>query len=317
MNEIKRAVITGATGMIGLALIEYLQSINIEVTALIRPGSEKRNRLKDFKKLKITEMDLSCLKAEGLPESDAFFHLGWEGTFGASRNDMYLQNRNIRYTLDAVKMAEELGCHVFIGAGSQAEYGRAAAQGEQKLSAETPVFPETGYGMAKLCAGQMSREYCRRLGIRHEWVRILSVYGPYDTEKTMVMSTIRKLLSGERPVFSKGEQRWDYLYAADAARALYCIANKGSDGAVYPLGSGKEKPLYEYIKTIRDMVNKKAELGIGELPYGENQVMFLCAETTSLAGDTGFVPEISFEEGIARTVEWCRNEYIHRNKAHG
>ena len=55
--------------------------------------------------------------------------------------------------MDAVNLAHRLGCEFFIGAGSQAEYGRV----EGKLNAQVPTNPENGYGMAKLCAGQMSR----------------------------------------------------------------------------------------------------------------------------------------------------------------
>ena len=97
-----------------------------------------------------------------------------QGTTGAARNDMPLQTRNIASALQAAELAAKLGCNTFVGAGSQAEYGRT----EQLLSPETPVFPENGYGMAKLCAGQMSRIRCQELGIKHVWVRILSVYGP-------------------------------------------------------------------------------------------------------------------------------------------
>ena len=215
---------------------------------------------------------------------------------------MPLQNKNISYTLDAVKLAKRLGCQVFVGAGSQAEYGR-VPEG-QKLSAKTPAFPENGYGIAKLAAGQMSRIFCEEVGMRHIWIRILSVYGAWDTEKTMVMSAIDTLLNGGRPVFSPGEQLWDYLYAKDAARALYLAAKSGKSGSIYPLGSGQVRPLKDYIESIRKAANPSGELGIGELPYAQNQVMYLCADIEELTKDTGFVPEYTFEEGICETVAW-------------
>ena len=65
---------------------------------------------------------------------------------------MELQNNNVKYALQAVKAAKELGCTRFVGAGSQAEYGRV----EGTLTPDTPAFPENGYGIAKLCAGQMT-----------------------------------------------------------------------------------------------------------------------------------------------------------------
>ncbi len=308
MNQIiKRAVLTGSTGMIGMALVEYLLGQEVSVTVLIRPNSPKRGQFPESDKLTILEVDLSNLPSiENLQHAkepiDAFFHLGWEGTFGASRDDMYQQNLNIKYTLDAVHLAKRLGCHVFVGTGSQAEYGRV----EGKLHKSTATFPENGYGIAKLCAGQMSKIECKKVGIRHEWVRILSVYGPKDGYDTMIMSGIKKLIKGERPSFSKGEQLWDYLYVKDAARALYLIALKGKDGAIYPLGSGQARPLKDYILLLASAVDSKAEIGIGELPYRENQVMYLCADISELTEDTGFMPEVSFEDGIKETIKWCK-----------
>ena len=54
---------------------------------------------------------------------DVFYHFGWDGTYGESRQDLYLQNSNVKYTLDAVNLAKFLNCRVFIGAGSQSEFG--------------------------------------------------------------------------------------------------------------------------------------------------------------------------------------------------
>jgi len=309
-KEIKRAVITGATGMIGVALSEYLLKQGIEVTALVRKGSKKTERLFKHPGLQKVELDLTelseeeALLASGVlgKQQDIFFHLGWEGTFGDCRNDMYLQNNNIRYTLDAVRLAHRLECKIFVGAGSQAEYGRT----EETLSASTPTFPENGYGIAKLAAGQMSRILCQSLGMRHEWARILSIYGPYDTENTMVMSAIRKISEKQVPEFSKGEQLWDYLYVKDAVRALYLIGENGRDGMIYPIGSGTSRHLSEYIFAIRDSMDKEAKVLLGAIPYSNNQVMHLCADISELTRDTGFVPEYTFEEGIKETVQWYR-----------
>lgn len=308
-TKIKKAVITGATGMVGVTLADFLLKRGIEVLCIIRPNSSKKRQLPSHKHLSVLECDLKDLKkaAEWIEEEqDAFFHLGWDGAFGQARNDMYLQNKNIEYTLNAVELAKILHCKVFLGAGSQAEYGRVS--GEVRISPKTPAFPENGYGMAKLCAGQMSRILCKKYGIRHEWIRILSLYGPYDIPQTMVMSGIYDLLEGKRPCYTKGEQMWDYLYSEDAVQALYLTAEQGKDGSVYCLGSGNVRPLADYICAIRDAVDPLSEVGLGELPYPEKQVMYLCADISNLTEDTGFVPEVPFEEGIRRTVAWCREK---------
>lgn len=310
--RMKKVILTGGTGMIGHALIECLLCKNIEVTLLVRRNSNRIRLLPHDKRIMIVECDLSQMTNINLPDDkyDAFFHLGWAGTYGDARNDMYLQNRNILYTLDAVNLAHRLGCKVFVGAGSQAEYGRVY---EEKLTPFTPVVPENGYGIAKLCAGQMSRVMAQNYGMRHVWFRILSVYGCYDGEQTLIMSSIIKMSAGKSPEYTLAEQRWDYLYCEDAAEALYLGAQKGVDGAVYCLGSGQIRKLREYIEIIRDAINPSIELRFGERPYADKQVMYLCADISNLYTDTGFEPKYSFYDGIQKTLEWYRGRINEKN----
>lgn len=299
----KSAIITGATGSIGTALIEQLISKNIEVLVFCRENSKRNTNIPDnplVTKRKCSLEDLSSVENDTGKNYDVFYHFGWDGTTGSARNDMYLQNRNIRYTLDAVNVAEKFGCKRFIGAGSQAEYGRV----DGILTPDTPTFPEMGYGIGKLCAGQMSRVLCEEKKIIHIWTRILSVYGPCDGASSMVMSTIRKLLKGEKPSFTKGEQLWDYLYSKDAAKAMYLLGEKGISGKTYCIGSGTTQTLKEYIETIKNQINPNADMGYGEIPYSEKQVMHLCADIENLVKDTGFEADYSFEEGIKETIEW-------------
>lgn len=307
-RNIQTAVVTGPTGAIGIALCEKLLRENVTVYAVCRPGS---SRIKDLPKaaaLHVVECDAKELatlpqKMEGV-SVDAFFHFAWAHTIGQGRNDMPAQIENIQSTIDAVRAAKALGCQVFLGAGSQAEYGRV----EGLLKSDTPAFPENGYGMAKLCAGQMSRVEAKALDIDHVWVRILSVYGPHDGPMTMISGTIRKLLAGERPALTAGVQRWDYLYAGDAADAFYLAACHGRNGAVYPLGSGQAMPLKDYIIQMRDAIDPTLPLGLGEVPYGPLQVMHLQADISALQADTGFVPKTPFAEGIRRTMDWVKRE---------
>ena len=300
-----KAVITGATGAVGMALIRELSAMGAEILVLCRSGSARSQRIPDTDNVKKLDCSLDKMSELELDEKyDAFFHLAWEGTTGESRNDMLLQNRNVKHTLDAVALASRLGCKVFVGAGSQAEYGRV----EGDLNAATPAFPENGYGMAKLCAGQMSRVMCAQLGIRHIWTRILSVYGEYDGENSLISFAIGKALAGERASFTAGEQVWDYLYSGDAAKAMIALAERGRDGGIYCLGSGKKRLLREYLEVLRDTANPDAELGLGDRPYPDKQVMYLCADISDLVSDTGYTPETLFEDGIKKTIEWYKNK---------
>jgi nucleoside-diphosphate-sugar epimerase len=292
----KRVIISGSTGAIGMALLSKLINENVEILVLCRRDSKRTNQIPDNPLIYIDYCNLSefgSYQNTTGKSYDVFYHFAWDGTFGNTRNDMYLQNKNVKYALDAVQLAKRFGCKTFIGAGSQAEYGRV----EAALTPDTPTFPENGYGIAKLCAGQMTRILCQQLGIKHIWVRILSIYGPYDGVDTMIMSTIHKLLRSEVPKFTKCDQIWDYLYSDDAANAFFMIANHGSHGKTYVLGSGEEKPLKEYIYELRDSINPMLDIDLGAIPYNDNQVMYLSADIDELK-KIGFIPSVGFKEGI-------------------
>ncbi len=297
----KRVIISGATGAIGTALIGNLIGNNVEILIISRKNSKRLSVIPKNRLISIKYCDLDeykNLQNDTGKTYDVFYHFAWTGTFGDSRNDMYIQNKNVEYSLVAVEIAKRFGCHTFIGAGSQAEYGRV----EGVLTPSTPVFPENGYGMAKLCAGQMTREYAHKLGLKHIWMRILSIYGPNDGAQTMVMSTINKLKNGEEAQFTKGEQLWDYLYSGDAAEAFRLIGERGVDGKIYILGSGVARPLYEYINIIGECLEAKELLKIGDLPYSDRQVMHLCADITELKRDTGWLPQTKFSDGIKKIL---------------
>lgn len=301
----KRVIITGPTGAIGIALIQKMIECEVEVVAVCHVGSKRIERIPKSNLVKTVECNLEEIsKLSDILDKqyDVFYHFAWACTTGADRDNVDAQLDNLKYTIDAVEVASRLGCKKFIGAGSQAEYGRV----EGKLEAKTPTFPENGYGIAKLAAGQLSRLRCEQLGMEHVWTRILSVYGPYDGEKSMIMSFVRKMLQGEKPSCTKGEQIWDYLYSKDAANAFYLIGLKGIHGKTYCLGSGKGMPLREYIEIMRNEINPKQEIGFGDIPYSKKQVMYLCADIEDLKKDTGFECMYSFEEGIKETVYWCK-----------
>lgn len=312
----ENAVITGATGMIGAHIAKVLVDSGVNVTAIIRPMSEKMRNLSEVLsiseqpgkgRLQIVECnlwELSSLRDKLGWEHDTFFHFGWGYTFGKGRNDASKQAANIDATLDAVHLAYESGCKTFVGAGSQAEYGIVSG----KLSDELPKDPITGYGIAKLAAGRLSALECKNLGIKHNWGRILSCYGPGDNDYTMVMSAVRSMLRGERMQFTPAEQVWDYIYAEDCARAFIAIAERGIDQKSYTIGSGQQRLLRDYIYAIRDAIDPTLDVGIGEREYNPDQVMHLVADTTDLIADTGYTPDTSFEDGIRKTVEWAKNE---------
>ena len=303
------AVVNGSLGTIGIALVKQLLAKGVKVYAVAWPPEDERlNRIPEGAEVVLCDMrEASRLRGLIPGPVDAFFHLAWMGPIGAGREDMLLQTQNIRCAIEANETARALGAQVFVGVGSQAEYGRI----EGDVKADAPCFPTSGYGMAKLCAGEMTRSVSHKLGMRHVWARVISVFGAYDGPLTVISVILDKLLKGEKPALTAGEQQWDYIYADDAADALICMAENGKDGGIYPVGSGQCRPLREYFEILRDAVDPDLSLGLGELPYPPGQVMRLRADIGPLRQDTGFEPKYTFEEAAKIVVKAYRERTAH------
>lgn len=303
----KKMVVTGATSMIGIALINIaLQDLSMQkIYAVVRPDTKKVDRLPTDSRITIIECDVCDYNK--LPElildtCDVFFHLAWPrtATYEENYEQILFKCRNIQTVMEAIRAAAAMGCNKFVGAGSQSEYG---VDYVGKLSPETPCNPVRADGVIHLAAGQLARILASKLEMSCSWVRIFSIYGQYDRPNSLISSTIAKLKSGERCSFTPAQQKWDFLAAEDAGRAFYLIGEKASGNNVYCLGSGETKPLREYIEIIRDIISPETKLGFGEVPYPKNPIMNLCADITTLQHDVGWFPVIGFEQGIRMLCE--------------
>lgn len=281
--------------MIGSAIVREALKQDYEITCIVRKNSSRIKNIPQDSRVHIVDADISEYKNLGLKEKyDIFMHLAWNKTTVGGRDDVDSQLKNIEYTLDAVRLAQRCGCSVFIGAGSQAEYGVQTVP----LSPDLPVDPESGYGIAKYTAGKLSSLLCSQLGIRFNWMRILSVYGKHDGENTLVSYCIRELKNDRSPELTKCEQIWDYLNCDDAARAFLAVAERGIDGKFYPLGSGNGRKLSDYIEDIKQIVNPEVRINFGKKEYYPHQPMYLVADVGELENDTGWKAKSRFLDEI-------------------
>ena len=221
----KNVVITGATSFIGVHIIkEYLKN-NCNVIAVVRPNSKKIDRLPKSDYLTIIEIGME--EIEKLKDKvknkkiDVFYHLAWDGVRVPYRDDVILQNKNYRCAINAMKVAKSLACDIFIGSGSQAEYGRCV--GEINETYETR--PTTEYGKAKLMAYEKLKIMAKENNMKFIWTRIFSVYGIYDYQGTLIMSALDKMKRNEIIPLTQCIQSWDFIYVEDVARAMYLLAS--------------------------------------------------------------------------------------------
>ena len=115
-------------------------------------------------------------------------------------------------------------------------------------------------------------------------------------------------MAGREPQLSGGDQVWDFVYLRDTAQALLALLEKGHDGEIYLIGSGKTRKLKDFLMEVRDAINPTLSLGLGKVPYGPGTVMHLGGNIAKIKKDTGWRPATPFEEGIRETIEWVRKE---------
>lgn len=231
----KKIVVTGATSMLGVATIEECLRNDIEVVAVVHRNSKNFYRLPQSARLQIIEANLDELNEvqPDFNDADVFYHFAWASTSHAGRINVDVQESNVRYTLDAVRLAERCGCRKFVFAGSQAEYGLS----DKPLNRDTPIRPVTAYGVSKFAAGKLAEMLCESLGITFVWTRIVSVYGVNDSPNTLISYVIDSFKNEVSPVLTGCEQVWDYLYVDDAARAFRLLGQCPTYG-VYVIGGG-------------------------------------------------------------------------------
>ena len=299
-----RVVVTGATSMIGVALIKECIKNSDQVLAIVRKGTKRLNRLPKSDLLSVEYAglnDLDSVCGDGRTY-DVFYHFAWDHTIKEERDNPLLQEENIRTMLSAVQLANRLGCSKFVSAGSQAEYGIK----QEKIGPDTKAEPIIAYGMAKLAANYLCKRLCNQLGITYIWTRIFSVYGCNDNSNTMIDYAIKQFQRGQVAEFSSATQKWNYLFEDDAGMMFYLLGKMSVEEGVYCIASNETKPLKEYIEEMRDSYPGRAECVFDKNAPGK--VVTLDVDITKTTKAINYVPKVSFNEGIKRVIEFTERE---------
>ena len=304
----KKALVTGANGFVGSALVRDLLKNGVEVIALDREGCN--NNIPDSTGVTFVPFELSGLSAAGddLKKygADTFFHLAWAGMNGPTRGDPQIQMRNAMWTVDALRTAKEIGCGRFVAAGSIMEYetySAVMAQGNK------PGINYV-YGASKLAARSMCACLGAQLGIDVVWAEISNAYGPGELSPRLINSTLRKIIAGEPLQFTSGTQNYDFVYIDDVARAFRLIGESGKPFHHYMIGSSNAKPLREFLLEIKEAVAPDREFQFGDVPFTGTNLPLSAFDCTMLREDTGFIPEVAFSDGIRRTMDWLEKNQI-------
>ncbi len=297
----KNVFITGATSFIGVNLIDKLVTRNYNIIAIIRPNSKNKYKLDKYN-IKIIELNNNDIVK--LPElinekCDIFFHLSWDGTRGSTRDNVKLQEQNYLNSIKALETAKKMGCEIFVSSGSQAEYGLH----EDIVSEDTKCIPTTEYGKNKYEFFKYAKKYCKDNNIRFKEPRYFSLYGVGDTDKTLIISTIKKMLNNEDIDLTKCIQLWNFMYISDACDALVKLVElECSDGA-YNFGTSDTRVLKDFIKEMYILTKSKSRLNFGKVPYHDNQIINVNPSIKKLENELNWKEKVSFSEGIQKIIK--------------
>lgn len=304
----KKAIVTGANGFVGAAVVGELLSHGVEVLAVVRSQGSSYQNISHLKGVRIIFCALSEITTlETLisdRDIDVFYHLAWDGVSGRARADSKLQLNNVQYAVDCVDVAQKLGCHRFVGAGTLAELD---CQSYTPTPGATPNAV-SHYATAKITAHYMTKTQCNHRGIQHIWAYISNTYGMGDRSLNFINFAVKSCLTNPNPGFSPATQNYDFVHVSDTVQGLFLLGDRGQNNHPYYIGSGAPGRLKEFILQIRDAVHPDLPIQFGAVPFHgvfHNLDVFDC---TTLMEDTGYTPSMSFPQGLDATIPWLTEE---------
>ncbi|MDR2909057.1 MAG: GDP-mannose 4,6-dehydratase [Oscillospiraceae bacterium] len=171
-----------------------------------------------------------------------------------------------------------------------------------------PLNPTTPYAAGKAAADLMLKSFYNLYNHDTVIVRPFNNYGPRQNIEGplagIIPLTVRRILAGEKPVIEgDGSQTRDYIYVADTVRGLIAAYNNENiRGETINLGSGAERRISDIVKKICEHLGYAGP--VEHTPARQADVKRLCASTKKAESLLHFSPEISFENGLAKTLNW-------------
>lgn len=289
----KKAIITGGTGLVGKAVAKCLFSNGIEVLCLGRKpltSSEIRNNFD----AEVTYTDLAMDNIKNLPEKIkrmhwqigddcVFFNFAWGGAQKLTEGSIDEQLNNAVFAANAVKVSKKIGCNKFINAGTLEE-----TYVEQHLKNKSVPYASsrTNYAIAKLAARDMCRMIAYLEKIDYVHTRLSVPLEPNLSMGTYIAKTLKDIYQGNPYEKPKNNQLFDIIFTDDVAQAYFLIGLHGKNKADYFIGTSKPTTLSDYFRQFDQVVRGvKVEESIQR---GSQDHKFF--DIQELYNDTGFIP---------------------------
>jgi dTDP-glucose 4,6-dehydratase len=172
---------------------------------------------------------------------------------------------------------------------------------------QTNLQPNSPYSSSKASADLLVRAYFETYKLPVNITRCSNNYGPYQYPEKLIPLMISKVENNQKlPVYGDGLQIRDWLHVSDHCTAIKTVLEKGKLGEVYNIGGNNEKENIYIVKLILKTLNKPESL----IEYVEDRLGHdrrYAIDNTKITTQLSWKPAYTFEQGIAETIEWYKN----------
>lgn len=301
-----RILLTGAAGFVGRNLLSAHGARDHAWTALDRGFPAPGGAMEHVTESVVSDLSDPRILGEllGRIRPDAVIHLaGWTSKGGSPENRATLMQANLVSTwnlLDALEDARVAGAPRarFVLASSGLVYGTQPGPFHEGM----PAIPPDAYALTKWLAEEAVRAYARKEVVSATILRPAVIYGPGQSGGMFVPSLAKALARSERFPMTGGAQKRDLVHVDDVARAILAVVAADVDG-IFNVGSGQGVPMLEIGMLLSGFAGRPDLLGVGDLPYRDNEVWDYVVDARVLRDATGWTPEIALGDGLKETLE--------------
>ncbi|WP_046243173.1 NAD-dependent epimerase/dehydratase family protein [Hymenobacter terrenus] len=300
----KRVVLTGATGFIGSYLAEELIAKGYEVVALRRKNSDLWRVVSTAEQLQWIDTENPGWEQQLADyQAECLVHSAWLGVGFGQRDDWQSQLSNLIFTQQLIQIMAGGPLKKVIVLGSQAEYGSF----EGRIDENYPANPTMAYGAVKLATLAVVRAFCQAKEIDWYWLRVFAVFGPREDPNWFVSFVASSFLKHESPALTKCEQRYDYLFASDLARAIIQTlpATQGLSG-VYNISANRSTTLKQIVETLQKLAGVSTTADFGAIPYRPGQVMHMEGDSRKFESVFGSIEQTPLPLALAACLTFVK-----------
>lgn len=321
--ECKRFLITGFSGFVGRHFLQYLYDKNEEMEVFgidIRKPAFDTTVYAD--RLKISFKEVNLLDKEALKEVLESFrpqyilHLASFSSVAFSwqhPEESFVNNTNIFLNMTGILKELQLPCRV-LSIGSSEEYGNVLPQ-HLPLKEDMQLQPVSPYAVARVSQEMLSKVFVDSYHLDIILTRSFNHIGPWQDERFVVPSFIRRILNIRDAGLSKGTIETgdttiirDFVDVRDVVNAYYMLLTEGTPGEIYNICSGTGIALSDIIDQIADIVGVKVSTKVNPEYVRPNDNRVVVGSHEKITTELGWQPVIKWEQTLRDMVEEMSKE---------